>query len=213
MDEGLQKSKTHDSLSSSNSSSIDHKFTTRLVSTKSIENSDTESSSSPRRASASSCDIPEAYARITRDEGRRFSDGIVNSTSNEKKRSLRRQARISDTEETIYCESVSSNSALATLVSADEHDQHLQCPDDLIDHPETTQNLSNNTNNHCCDNDESKRDSDCCCVDNSSCCKSMRKIFKKNQKLAKKVAKNSKDMAEIRGMLSNVMSVRMEPGF
>ncbi|XP_033209444.1 uncharacterized protein LOC117168135 [Belonocnema kinseyi] len=54
-----------------------------------------------------------------------------------------------------------------------------------------------------------------CCYHDSSerCWRKMEKIIQKNKKLEKMVVKSKKGMAEIRDMLSSVLSVRMEPGF
>ncbi|KAF7380705.1 hypothetical protein HZH66_014081 [Vespula vulgaris] len=55
---------------------------------------------------------------------------------------------------------------------------------------------------------------DCCCqFDDSKCWEKVEKIMQENKKLEDIVAKSRIEMAEIRDMLSNVLSVRMEPGF
>ncbi|XP_014482163.1 PREDICTED: uncharacterized protein LOC106748287 isoform X2 [Dinoponera quadriceps] len=53
----------------------------------------------------------------------------------------------------------------------------------------------------------------CCYVDRRRYLKKMRKIMQENKKLENMLARNRREVAEIRGMLSNVWSVRMEPGF
>lgn len=55
---------------------------------------------------------------------------------------------------------------------------------------------------------------DCCChIDKRKCWKKMEKIMKENKKLEDMLAKSRREVAEIRDMLSSVLSVRMEPGF
>lgn len=55
---------------------------------------------------------------------------------------------------------------------------------------------------------------DCCChVDEKKYLEKMEKIMQENKKLETILARNRREMAQIRDMLSNVWSVRMEPGF
>lgn len=61
---------------------------------------------------------------------------------------------------------------------------------------------------------QSKNCPDCGChVDKQKYLKKMEKIMQKNKKLEDMLARSRKEMAEIRDMLSSVLSVRMEPGF
>lgn len=53
----------------------------------------------------------------------------------------------------------------------------------------------------------------CCCIDKRKYMKKMKKVMQENKKLEDKLAKSRRQVAQIRGMLSSVMSVRMEPGF
>lgn len=56
--------------------------------------------------------------------------------------------------------------------------------------------------------------SDCCCrINKKKYLKKMKKVMKENKKLENMLAKSRREVAQIRGMLSNIMSVRMEPGF
>ncbi|EFN85980.1 uncharacterized protein LOC105181887 isoform X2 [Harpegnathos saltator] len=55
---------------------------------------------------------------------------------------------------------------------------------------------------------------DCCChVEKRKYLKKMEKIMQENKKLENMLARNRREVAEIRDILSNVWSVRMEPGF
>ncbi|XP_072742966.1 uncharacterized protein Olf186-m isoform X2 [Anoplolepis gracilipes] len=66
----------------------------------------------------------------------------------------------------------------------------------------------------CIDCKRSKNCPDCCRhVDKRKYWKKMKKIMRENKKLEDRLAKSRREVAEIRGMLSNVLSVRMEPGF
>ncbi|KAK0090889.1 hypothetical protein PV325_000055 [Microctonus aethiopoides] len=192
---------------------------------------ETESSSSQRRASYGFNDVTEIHLGISHDEGRRFSDGIIKSTSNQsatKRRSLRRQMRISDADASRYCES-SECSDLAgeknVPVNQTDEEESLQFDDDTFHTYSVDESKKNichtDRRDLCCKNDQlgqiCRHDvstEECCYHRNSTnCWRNMRKIMKKNQKLEDMVAKNRREMAEIRDMLSNVLSVRMEPGF
>ncbi|EFN65706.1 hypothetical protein EAG_10963 [Camponotus floridanus] len=66
----------------------------------------------------------------------------------------------------------------------------------------------------CIDCKRSKNYPDCCRhVDKRKYWKKMKKIMRENKKLEDKLAKSRREVAEIRDMLSSVLSVRMEPGF
>lgn len=59
-----------------------------------------------------------------------------------------------------------------------------------------------------------KKCSNCCCyVDKRKYRKKMEKIMQENKRLEDMLARSRREVAEIRDMLSNVLSVRMEPGF
>lgn len=53
----------------------------------------------------------------------------------------------------------------------------------------------------------------CCCSGTTKCWAKVDKIIKKNKNLENMVVRNRRQMAEIREMLSSVLSVRLEPGF
>lgn len=56
--------------------------------------------------------------------------------------------------------------------------------------------------------------SDCCChAEKRKYLRKMEKIMQENEKLESMLARNRREVAEIRDMLSNIWSVRMEPGF
>lgn len=177
---------------------------------------------SPRRASDSFCDVSSVFnSKIDENEERRFSDGLISDVAptgemkRRKKNSLRRQARISDAEAIEYCgvndestgpnTSSSSSGDKCTLDTTgkkkficDTKKQHLCCKNDELE--------------QVCEHEEGYKD---CCyhVGNTSCWKKMKKMIQKNQKLENMVVKSRQEMAEIREMLNNVLSIRMEPGF
>ncbi|XP_012226274.2 uncharacterized protein olf186-M isoform X2 [Linepithema humile] len=66
----------------------------------------------------------------------------------------------------------------------------------------------------CTDCKHGKNCTDCYChADKRKYWKKMEKIMRENRKLEDMLARSRREMAEIRDMLSNVLSVRMEPGF
>ena len=94
--------------------------------------------------------------------------------------------------------------------------------EDDVNEEETEDNLCCSENRDlCCQSDKlgqiCKHDENhtACCYHESSerCWRKMEKIMQKNKKLENMVVKSKKGMAEIREMLSSVVSVRMEPGF
>ncbi|XP_074098597.1 ki-ras-induced actin-interacting protein-IP3R-interacting domain olf186-M isoform X5 [Cotesia typhae] len=164
-----------------------------------------ETPSNIRRASDGAHIVDEKHSSHSSEEGRRFSDGIIKSAlkpASDRRRSFRRQARINDVE-------------AASYENDFNHCERLE--------PEVKPELSCNLERRdlCCESDESEQicrhdaeSKDCCChASNTSCWRKMRKMMKKNQKLENMVVKSRQEMAEIRGMLSTVLSVRMEPGF
>lgn len=64
-----------------------------------------------------------------------------------------------------------------------------------------------------CTDCKRRKNSDCRHVDKRKYWKKMKKIMRENKKLEDMLAKSRREVAEIRGMLSSVLSVRMEPGF
>lgn len=91
-------------------------------------------------------------------------------------------------------------------VSEEEIEDNLCCSEnrDLCCQSDKLGQICKHDENHtgCCYHDSSER-----------CWRKMEKIIQKNKKLEKMVVKSKKGMAEIRDMLSSVLSVRMEPGF
>ncbi|XP_050455519.1 uncharacterized protein LOC126853655 isoform X2 [Cataglyphis hispanica] len=65
----------------------------------------------------------------------------------------------------------------------------------------------------CIDCKHDKNCPDCCHVDKRKYWKKMKKIMRENKKLEDMLAKSRREVAEIRDILSSVLSVRMEPGF
>ncbi|XP_014296367.1 probable serine/threonine-protein kinase DDB_G0283337 isoform X1 [Microplitis demolitor] len=173
-------------------------------------------SNSFRRASDGSHYFDDKHSSHSSEEGRRFSDGVIKQAS-DRRRSFRRQARINDVEAASYENEID--------VPVDQ--ESIKLPSITISsserlEPELKSDTCNSERSElCCTSDQSEQlcrhdaDSPGCCyhASSTSCWRKMRKIMKKNQKLENMVAKNRQEMAEIRGMLSNVLSVRMEPGF
>jgi len=68
--------------------------------------------------------------------------------------------------------------------------------------------------NVCTECKHGKNCTDCYChTDKRKYWKKMRKVMQENRKLEDMLARSRREMAEIRDMLSNVLTVRMEPGF
>lgn len=208
-----------------------------------------------RRASSGSCDTTtvKTSSAIQR---RRYSDGFVHTTKNSnetnllrKRRTLKRQTRISDADTTNYCD---SEVCISDTMHCKESECNLHTKDDTCEHSEnirteSMQNINENPvmkyssctlsdeANNCAQPDssnsikkEQQYDNDCCIKKNQSvhseeettcCCHSgtkkywMEKIIQKNKNLENMVVKSRREMKEIREMLNNVLSVRLEPGF
>ncbi|KAL6263970.1 hypothetical protein P5V15_004051 [Pogonomyrmex californicus] len=65
----------------------------------------------------------------------------------------------------------------------------------------------------CKDRKHDKNSLDCCRIDKRKYRKKMEKIMQENKRLEDMLARSRREVAEIRDMLSSVLSVRMEPGF
>ncbi|KAF7996615.1 hypothetical protein HCN44_002261 [Aphidius gifuensis] len=181
-----------------------------------------------RRSSDSFCELKKSTTDTminnnSANDERRSSDGLINNETSSidfkkrKRNSLKRQARISDEEAAEYFESLEANtlSSSSSPPSPSSQDElKLQKGNKVIQ-------CDTNKYHLCCKSDElgqicgHKEDTkDCCYHDaNTNCWKKMKQMMKKNQKLENMVVKNRREMAEIREMLNNVLSIRMEPGF
>jgi hypothetical protein len=163
-----------------------------------------------RRASEGSCKI----FHQEQEEGRRFSDGLT--------RSIKKSESMS---ETSSCPS-SSFTRRKSLKRQAKID--TDSPDDVISLDIDTDGLQKSSSlhltleNRCvhCGKVEAHEDPEedtgvSCCYKRTShnCWLEMEKVLQKNKKLEDVVAKSRMEMAEIRDMLSSVLSVRMEPGF
>nr|XP_031835192.1 uncharacterized protein LOC116428123 isoform X1 [Nomia melanderi]XP_031835193.1 uncharacterized protein LOC116428123 isoform X1 [Nomia melanderi] len=229
-----------------------------------------------RRASDGACDM-KIESDIPIVQSRRHSDSFVHTTENgnnesilsQKRRTLKRQTRVSDVDAVNYC---NFNSKTRTSETMEQKVIHSQKKIDTRVHSKSTQttSLKNITENvglknendsysmthgsstfaaevsdctRCIDNsfDEEKQNHDVdkhydrqknqslnqTCIDdeesttNCCCCRSgstkywekVDKIIQENKNFENMVKKNRREMAEIREMLSNVLSVRLEPGF
>ncbi|XP_076238303.1 ki-ras-induced actin-interacting protein-IP3R-interacting domain olf186-M [Calliopsis andreniformis] len=211
-----------------------------------------------RRASDGSCDVKAGESLLT--QGRRHSDSFVHafedgsreSVLSQRRKTLKRQTRISDADsishydsrqcipDTIQSKEFSSQKDLnASKTSKNTH--NIKESENIKDNrgaecskafskemDESIQSVDSSLSN------ESQQDCECCVEKNHSlerarkddeksttCCCSgttkywakMEKIIKKNKNLENMVARNRREMAEIREMLSSVLSVRLEPGF
>lgn len=96
---------------------------------------------------------------------------------------------------------------------------------DQMKRPETTEEDSEPSDHSCTEDTQvccykgkmckhCKHGRNCCChVQKKKYLKKMERIMQENKKLESMLARNRREVAEIRDMLRNVWSVRMEPGF
>ncbi|XP_011313511.1 uncharacterized protein [Fopius arisanus] len=194
------------------------------------------SSDGPRRASDSSCDIQSIYSH---DEGRRFSDGIVNSDNSTRrhqgKRILQRQARIRESDTSEFAHPEPSDSLEADNLDnfdgvslrkdqemTDVQNNSIGPQKKSLTSPSTRKTFCDPKKHHLCCKSKSMEQicihedncEECCYYRRTrTCWRKMNKIMKKNEKLENMVVKSRQEMAEIREMLNSVLSVRMEPGF
>ncbi|CAK9802990.1 hypothetical protein ANTQUA_LOCUS3539 [Anthophora quadrimaculata] len=234
-----------------------------------LSNATSQNPSDIRRASDGYCDTKlEKMLSIVQE--RRHSDGFVQATEHgnesilsRKRKTLKRQTRVSDVDAINYCN-------LKTCTSIAVQSKGLECNLDKNAHDgckhksvctkstrSIDKELKNETKNddvvqcsptfhektHKCmqsvdgsinkgeqrDNSEyyvektqsvdqvyvdtDERTTCCCHSGTKKYWKKMEKIIQENRNLENMVTKNRKEMAEIREMLSNVLSVRLEPGF
>ncbi|XP_001607149.1 uncharacterized protein LOC100123504 isoform X2 [Nasonia vitripennis] len=153
---------------------------------------------SPRRASEGS----NAKSSLQdQEEGRRHSDTVMHSMKKSddelcRKRNLRRQAKFRD-EDTVAEVEEDVSSRATSLRLSDESPRCSHCGKPERSH-----------------DDEEEAGVSCCYKGTSqNCWREMEKVLQKNKKLEDVVNKSRREMAEIRDMLSSVLSVRMEPGF
>ncbi|KOC67959.1 hypothetical protein WH47_12289 [Habropoda laboriosa] len=231
-----------------------------------LSNATLQNVSDIRRASDGYCDTKlENMLSIVQE--RRHSDGFVQTTEygNEsiltrKRKTLKRQTRISDVDAINYCNLKTCTSdtvqckELECNLDKNAHDAckhkcvHSVCTkairsvddklrnetknDDVVQcsrtfHEETHKcmqsvddsiNKGERDNSECCVEktqpvDTEERTTCCCHSGPKKYWKKMEKIIQENRNLENMVTKNRREMAEIREMLSNVLSVRLEPGF
>lgn len=226
--------------------------------------------SDTRRASDGFCGTKDGQI-LSAVNKRRHSDGFVQTTeySNDtilarKRKTLKRQSRISDVDAINYCSlnfcksdtaqckelvcntnknlrdvCTNSNVSAKLIVNVNETTRIdngtkkynvTKCSQTF---PKETHNCIGPTddnlikekqdNNECCIEDiqsvgqmyidEEERSTCCCHSGTKKYWKKMEKIIQENKNLENMVTKSRKEMAEIREMLSSVLSVRLEPGF
>ncbi|XP_076657490.1 ki-ras-induced actin-interacting protein-IP3R-interacting domain olf186-M isoform X2 [Halictus rubicundus] len=225
-----------------------------------------------RRASDGFCDTKQSEENLSMEQARRHSDSFVHVIENgsnesvlsQRRKTLRRQARINDIDAINYCTSKmcisdtmeekvihsqekidigehSKNTQAKSLQKIDESikskntdescsrhcsvlsrniDDSTQCIDDSLDEENQQHNVSKHyveksqsLRQTCIDSGEGTTNCCCCRTGSKKYWKKMDKIIQENKNFEKIVKKNRREMAEIREMLSSVLSVRLEPGF
>lgn len=223
-------------------------------------NTVSENVSDIRRASDGFYDTKDG--KISMVNKRRHSDGFVQTTEHvddtvlaRRRKTLKRQSRISDTDAVNYCninfsktdtaqcmgmkcntnknlhevcnqESVSTK--FPRLKNETKNYDVNECAEKLLEgmyksaEDSLSKNKQENKNEYyveetklveqvCIDKDEKTT---CCCHSGTKkYWKKMEKIIQENKNLETMVTKSRREMAEIREMLNNVLSVRLEPGF
>ncbi|KZC13695.1 hypothetical protein WN55_05248 [Dufourea novaeangliae] len=203
-----------------------------------------------RRASDGSCDIKpgENFSMVL---GRRHSDSFVPGIQNihepvlaQRRRTLKRQTRVSDIDAIDFCNSKTctsdtvqhrvmdlqenvrlrnedqSCSTQRSNTLSEEHSDCAQCIGNGLNKENGQQDVSKHRIKKDLSlrrprTDEEETTTSCCCRRSGSTkyWEKMDKIIQENKNLENMVAKNRREMAEIREMLSSVLSVRLEPGF
>ncbi|XP_076284130.1 ki-ras-induced actin-interacting protein-IP3R-interacting domain olf186-M isoform X2 [Lasioglossum baleicum] len=225
-----------------------------------------------RRASDGFCDTKQYVENSSMEHARRHSDSFVHAVENgsnetilsQRRKTLRRQARINDIDAINYCTSKtcisdtteekvinsqekidigehSKNTRVKSLQKIDESiksknrdescgkhcnamprkiDDSTRCIDDSLDEESQQHNVSKHyveksqsLRQTCIDSGEGTTNCCCCRSGSTKYWKKMDKIIQENKNFEKIVKKNRREMAEIREMLSSVLSVRLEPGF
>lgn len=154
---------------------------------------------SPRRASEGSNAKSSMSSLQDQEEGRRHSDTVMHSMKDDddscRKRSLKRQAKIQDEDTVAEVDEDVTRRSTNLRLSESPRCSHCGKPERSHD-------------------DEEEAGVSCCYKGTSqNCWREMEKVLQKNKKLEDVVNKSRREMAEIRDMLSTVLSVRMEPGF
>lgn len=161
--------------------------------------------------SEESCESSSTFVRRSFDDDRRSSsDGLTryDETRSSGRRALKRQSRI--TEE----EALSFDDSKGIMASGEEREDVAGIPEVRIeDNNDASADGSRLHTSSCSRRHEANHEESCKCQTNTSCWKRMQKIMKKNKKLEDMVTKNKREMAELRDMLTSVLSVRLEPGF
>lgn len=186
-----------------------------------VDSSDDErmSRNSPRRASDGTCVTERTLGRLNREEGRRFSDGVLRLTSSllNRRRSLKRQSRISDAEAVQYCESdvcsirqIENNDESPEIVedsklNVDETEGRNHRSDRLLKTPDSVEHTESLTKKLATIDIEESQETNGTTSAHSE-------LQDGGEPRPRKVKKR-KGLAAIRDMHGPIMSVRMEPGF
>ncbi|XP_043251227.1 uncharacterized protein LOC122396687 isoform X2 [Colletes gigas] len=218
-----------------------------------------------RRASDGFCDV-KLGENFTITQERRHSDSFVQTIDNgngesilsQRRKTLKRQTRITDMDAFSYCnlktsvsdkmqskdknveigehstgikvnslEKITENMALRTedeICGAKCSNTFSKKSDNCIQCVDNSLGKKKQQDNDKCDIEEDQsleeqiyadeeESTSCCCAGTTKYWKKMDKIIQENKNLENMVVKYRREMAEVREMLSNVLSVRMEPGF
>lgn len=223
-------------------------------------NTVSENVSDIRRASDGFYDMKDG--KISMVNKRRHSDGFVQTTEHvddtvlaRRRKTLKRQSRISDTDAVNYCnvnlsqsdtaqcmgmkcntnknvhevcnqESVSTK--FPRLKNETKNYDVNECAEKLLEgmyksaEDSLSKNKRGNKNEYYVEEtklveqvctDKGEKTTCCCHSGTKKYWKKMEKIIQENKNLETMVTKSRREMAEIREMLNNVLSVRLEPGF
>ncbi|XP_043588975.1 uncharacterized protein LOC122570552 isoform X1 [Bombus pyrosoma] len=223
-------------------------------------NTVSENVSDIRRASDGFYDMKDRKISIV--NKRRHSDGFVQTTEHvddtvltRRRKTLKRQSRISDTDVANYCNinfsksdtaqclgmncntnknlhEVCNQESISTKFSrlknkTKDYDVN-ECGEKLLEgmyksaEDSLSKNKQENKNEYYVEEtkpveqvciDKGEKTTCCCHSGTKKYWKKMEKIIQENKNLETMVTKSRREMAEIREMLNNVLSVRLEPGF
>lgn len=156
--------------------------------------------------SEESCESSSTFVKRSFDEDRRSSDELIrlDDTRSSGRRGLKRQSRITEEDSLSFTgvnDECEEDVAGVPEVRVEDNDSGVAA--------DASRHTSTCSRRH----EANDQGGSCKCQTEVSCWKRMQKIMKKNKKLEDMVTKNKREMAELRDMLTSVLSVRLEPGF